>query len=88
MREERVPRKYLFLRLWRYLSRYYVLIGAGGILMLLSNVLALLGPKLSGKAIDAIGIRAGGVDFEKVFYYVGWRCFMFFLPFFLIFCRC
>lgn len=40
--------------------------------MLLSNVLALLGPKLSGKAIDAIGIRAGGVDFEKVFYYVGW----------------
>ncbi len=72
MREKRVPRKYLFLRLWRYLSRYYVLIGAGGILMLLSNVLALLGPKLSGKAIDAIGIRAGGVDFEKVFYYVGW----------------
>ncbi len=72
MREKRVPRKYLFLRLWRYLSRYYVLIGAGGILMLLSNGLALLGPKLSGKAIDAIGIRAGGVDFEKVFYYVGW----------------
>ncbi len=72
MREKRVPRKYLFLRLWHYLSRYYVLIGAGGILMLLSNVLALLGPKLSGKAIDAIGIRAGGVDFEKVFYYVGW----------------
>ena len=72
MREKGVPRKYLFLRLWRYLSRYYVLIGAGGILMLLSNVLALLGPKLSGKAIDAIGIRAGGVDFEKVFYYVGW----------------
>ncbi len=72
MREKRVPRKYLFLRFWRYLSRYYVLIGAGGILMLLSNVLALLGPKLSGKAIDAIGIRAGGVDFEKVFYYVGW----------------
>ena len=72
MREKRVPRKYLFLRFWRFLSRYYVLIGAGGILMLLSNVLALLGPKLSGKAIDAIGIRAGGVDFEKVFYYVGW----------------
>ena len=65
MREKRVPRKYLFLRLWRYLSRYYVLIGAGGILMLLSNVLALLGPKLSGKAIDAIGIRAGGVEIGR-----------------------
>ena len=65
-------KKYLLIRLWRYLSRYYLLLAAGFLLMLLSNVLALLGPKLSGKAIDAIGIRAGGVDFERVFYYVGW----------------
>ncbi len=69
---KRAPRKYLLLRLWRYLGRYYALIGMGLALMLVSNVLSLLGPKLSGKAIDAIGIRAGGVDFEKVFYYVGW----------------
>lgn len=65
-------KKYLLFRLWRYLSRYYLLLAAGFLLMLLSNVLALLGPKLSGKAIDAIGIRAGGVDFERVFYYAGW----------------
>ena len=68
----RAPKKYLLLRLWRYLNRYYFLIMIVVALMLLSNVLALFGPKLSGMAIDAIGIRAGGVDFEKVFYYVGW----------------
>ena len=70
--KKKAPRKYLLFRLWRYLGRYYFLIAAGLVLMLLSNVLALFGPTLSGKAIDAIGIRAGGVDCEKVFYYVGW----------------
>lgn len=70
--KKKAPRKYLLFRLWHYLGRYYFLIAAGLVLMLLSNVLALFGPKLSGKAIDAIGIRAGGVNFEKVFYYVGW----------------
>lgn len=70
--KKKAPRKYLLFRLWHYLGRYYFLIAAGLVLMLLSNVLALFGPKLSGKAIDAIGNRAGGVDFERVFYYVGW----------------
>ena len=72
---KRVPKKYLLLRLWRYISRYYLLILSGMMLMLLSNVLALFGPRLSGKAIDAIGTRAGGVDFERVFYYVGWMAY-------------
>lgn len=71
--EKRRPRKkYLLFRLWRYLGRYYPLLIAGFLLMLLSSLLALVGPKLSGKAIDAIGIRAGGVDFERVFFYAGW----------------
>lgn len=65
-------KKYLLFRLWRYLGRYYPLLIAGFFLMLLSSLLALVGPKLSGKAIDAIGIRAGGVDFESVFFYAGW----------------
>lgn len=68
----KAPKKYLLFRLWHYISRYDLLIATGLVFMLLSNILALLGPKLSGKAIDAIGIRAGGVDFEKVFYYAGW----------------
>lgn len=70
--KKKVPKKYLLVRLWKYLSRYYFLITVGLILMLASNMLALFGPKLSGKAIDAIGVRAGGVDFRRVFYYVGW----------------
>ena len=36
-----------------------------------SNVLALLGPFLSGLAIDAIGTQMGKVDFSKVYLYCG-----------------
>ncbi|NMB29259.1 MAG: ABC transporter ATP-binding protein [Clostridiaceae bacterium] len=35
-------------------------------LLLLSNVLALAGPRLSGEAVDAMGIVAGGVAFDIV----------------------
>ena len=38
-------------------------------LMMISNVLALAAPKLSQKAIDAIELGAGKVDFESVFFY-------------------
>ena len=72
-------KKYLLFRLWRYLGRYHLLIAAGLALMFSSNVLALLGPRLSGRAIDAIGIRAGGVDFERVFYYTGWMAVLYVL---------
>lgn len=41
------------------------------ILVLLSNLLALLSPMLSGWAVDAIGKEAGGANFEKVFLYCG-----------------
>jgi len=68
---KKVSRKYLLIRLWQYLSRYKLLLLAGSFCMLLANGLSLLGPKLSGKAIDAIGTEAGKVDFEKVFFYAG-----------------
>ena len=64
-------RKGLIFRLWKYLSRYRWMLIAGSVLMLFSNLLSLVGPKLSGKAIDAIGTRKGQVDFERVFYYAG-----------------
>ncbi|MBQ3707965.1 MAG: ABC transporter ATP-binding protein [Clostridia bacterium] len=38
-------------------------------LSVLSNLLSLIGPKLSGRAIDAIGIRTGAVDFDAVIRY-------------------
>ena len=65
-------KKYLILRLWQYLGRYRLMLVAGAILVLSSNLLSLWGPRLSGKAIDAIGDKAGGVNFDKVFYYAGW----------------
>ena len=52
------------------MSRYRLLIVCAAVLMLVSNIFALLGPKLSGDAIDAIGTKPGGVDFPTVFYYV------------------
>ncbi|HHU71826.1 MAG TPA: ABC transporter ATP-binding protein [Clostridiales bacterium] len=42
------------------------------ILAIASNLFALIGPSLSGRAIDAIEPGKGMVVFEKVFYYAGW----------------
>ena len=56
-------------RLCRYLFRYRWLMLAALAMMLVSNVLALAGPKLSGKVIDAIDPGAGKVDFETVMLY-------------------
>ncbi len=60
--------RYVLRNLWKYLYRYRFGMFAVLALSLLSNVLALLGPRLSGVAIDAI---TGGehVDFPKVYRY-------------------
>lgn len=60
--------RYVLRNLWKYLYRYRFGMFAVLALSLLSNVLALLGPRLSGAAIDAI---TGGehVDFPKVYRY-------------------
>ncbi len=58
-------------RLWSYLRHYRWLLFFAAVLSVTSNLLALVGPKLSGYAIDAIRPGAGGVDFETVFYYAG-----------------
>ena len=63
-------KKYLIGRLWKYLSRHKLLIFLALVSMLSGNILGLFGPKLSGNAIDAMGVGAGSVDFPKVFYYV------------------
>lgn len=58
-------------RLWGYLSGYKWLLAAAAVLSLSSNLLALVGPKLSGYAIDAIRPGPGRVDFATVFKYAG-----------------
>ena len=49
-------------RLWQYLYRFKWLLLFALILTVSSNLLALLGPTLSGRAIDAIQPGAGKVD--------------------------
>ena len=58
-------------RLWKYLMEYRWLLFGALILSILSNTLSLVGPLLSGKAIDAIEPGAGKVDFKTVFFYAG-----------------
>ncbi len=58
-------------RMGKYLFRYPKTMLLALFLMLSSNLLALAGPKLSGKAIDAVELGAGRVDFDTVYLYTG-----------------
>ncbi|MCD8055473.1 MAG: ABC transporter ATP-binding protein/permease [Clostridiales bacterium] len=58
-------------RLIKYVFEYKLLLFAAFVLMIVSNLLALVGPQLSGKAIDAIELGPGNVDFDTVFLYCG-----------------
>lgn len=60
--------KYVLRNLWKYIYRYRLRLLFVLALSLLSNALALFGPRLSGAAIDAI-TREGGVDFSGVYRY-------------------
>ncbi len=62
-------RKKVLIRLWGYIYEHkWMTLGALA-LTVASNLLALLGPKLSGSAIDAIGVGPGEADFPTVFFY-------------------
>lgn len=57
------------LRMLRYMTHFkWVLLGVM-ILCITSNVLALLGPTLAGKAISAASAGKGKVNFSEVYYY-------------------
>lgn len=56
-------------RLWHYLCQYKWMLALAAVLSISGNLLALVGPKLSGYAIDAIKPGPGQVDFQTVFYY-------------------
>lgn len=62
---------YVLRYLWKYIRAFKFLLMLAILLSIASNLLALLGPKLSGYAIDAIEPGKGKVDFESVFYYAG-----------------
>ena len=83
----REKKKYEGENVFLRLSKYLLLFPFTGILALalvfLSNVLSLLGPSLSGKAIDAIQYdsinRTANVDFETVFLYCGYMALFYLL---------
>ncbi len=62
-------RKGTILRLGQYLLRYRYQMLLALVLTVASNLFALVGPMLSGYAIDAIEPGLGRVDFARVFYY-------------------
>ena len=66
---KKIDVKALLGRLWKYLGRNKLLVVLAMVLSTGSSVLSLYGPKLSGKAINAIELGKGKVDFDTV-----WRC--------------
>ncbi len=68
--QSKKEKRRVLLRMGKYLFRHPVMVLCAFILMLASNLLALVGPKLSGLAIDAIELGAGNVLLDKVFFYI------------------
>lgn len=63
-----INKKATLLRLLKYMMHFKWLLLLALALTIISNTLAMVGPKLSGSAIDCID-RAEGVDFKGVAYY-------------------
>ncbi len=61
--------KYVIKRLWGYLACHKLSLFAAFLLTGAGNICALIGPNLSGRAIDAIH-PSGGTDFKAVGFYV------------------
>ena len=66
---EKKRKSWLLQRLWQYLGRNRAMLALALALSIGSSLLSLYGPKLSGRAINAIEPGAGKVDFDTV-----WRC--------------
>ena len=66
---EKQAKNRLLRRLWQYLGKNRLLLALALVLSVSSSLLALYGPKLSGKAINAIDLGRGQVDFQTV-----WSC--------------
>ena len=57
------------MRIWRYVTRFRVLMLLIALMCIASNLLALVGPSLAGQAIDEASAGAGKVNFERVWHY-------------------
>ena len=79
-------RKATLLRLLKYMMQYKFLLLLAIVLTIGSNIFGLVGPMLSGYAIDATQLGKGNVDFDKVFYYAGLMVFFYILSSVLSYC--
>lgn len=70
--DTKIHRRNTILRLGTYLLEYKFLLLFALFLTIGSNLLSLVGPMLSGYAIDAIEPGVGQVMWEQVFFYAGW----------------
>lgn len=61
--------KYILKKMSKYLYKYKIAIAISIILTIVSNIFALVGPMLSGYAIEVIENGRGDIDFSKIFYY-------------------
>jgi len=64
---EKKKKSWLLRRLWQYLGRNRAMLALALALSIGSSLLSLYGPKLSGRAINAIDLGTGQVDFDTVF---------------------
>ncbi|HSK69574.1 MAG TPA: hypothetical protein VLA21_09975, partial [Candidatus Limnocylindria bacterium] len=64
--EARMPRRQILRRLWQYMGRSRARLVLAVLLTLLSASLGLVGPRLSGLAIDATGVGRGQADIPLV----------------------
>lgn len=67
----KIKKKNTLKRVMSYLFEYKLLMIIAIILSIGSNIFALIGPMLSGYAIDNINLGKGAVNFSKVYYYCG-----------------
>lgn len=65
-------RKHTIMRLGGYMMQYKWLLFLALAMTVGSNLFALIGPMLSGYAIDAIEPGMGRVEFDRVFHYAAW----------------
>lgn len=71
--------KFVLKRLWEYIYHYKWMLIIALLLSAFGNVFSLLGPLLSGYAIDAIEPGKGKVDFKTVFNFAIWMLVLYFI---------
>lgn len=79
MNKKSDSRQHTILRLGRYMMQYKFLLLAALFLTVCSNLFSLIGPMLSGYAIDAIKPGTGQVQLERVWFYAGWMVLFYFI---------